>query len=334
MMSSGCFLLELWELAQPMSAKDYYKILKVRKDASQEELKKAYRKLAMKCHPDRNRGDAAAEERFKELNEAYAVLSDAGKRKQYDMFGAEGFQRQFKQEDIFRNFDFGNVFDEMGFTSDDVFGRVFGGMGGRQRSAHPRGAQYYHQPHTTEAFSRKQSKSAVKGEHVQLQLEVPFLESIIGNERTITYQVSGRMERLAVKIPAGIEDGKKLRIVGKGEPSAWGGSPGDLYVFIKVLAHPEFWREGQDIVLTRSIRLSEAMLGTEVDVPTVDGKTLRLKVPSGTQSHRRFRMRGRGVPATQGHAPGDQLVEIVVTMPAADTPEIKRLAKKLAETGN
>jgi curved DNA-binding protein len=317
-----------------MSAKDYYKILKVRKDASQEELKKAYRKLAMKYHPDRNRGDTAAEERFKEINEAYAVLSDAGKRKQYDMFGAEGFHRQFKQEDIFRNFDFGNVFEEMGFNSEDLFGRGFGGMGGRQRSTHARGAQFYQQPHTTDAFRRQQSKSTVKGENVQLQLQVPFLESVIGNERTITYQVGGRMERLAVKIPAGIEDGKKLRIAGKGEPSVWGGNAGDLYVFIKVLAHPEFWREGQDIVLTRSIRLSEAMLGTEVDVPTVDGKMLRLKIPSGTQSHRRFRMRGRGVPATQGRAPGDQLVEIVVTMPAADTPELKRVAKKLAETGN
>jgi len=113
-----------------MAGKDYYKTLGVNKNASKEEIKKSYRKLAMKYHPDQNKGDKASEERFKEVNEAYAVLSDEEKRKQYDMFGAEGFQQRFSQEDIFRNFDFGQVFREFGFGSEDVLGRIFGGMGG------------------------------------------------------------------------------------------------------------------------------------------------------------------------------------------------------------
>ena len=126
-----------------MAGKDYYKILGVNKNASKEEIKKAYRKLAMKYHPDQNKGDKASEERFKEVNEAYAVLSDEEKRKQYDMFGAEGFQQRFSQEDIFRNFDFGQVFREFGFGSEDLFGRIFGGMGGRRRPFGRGGGGFY-----------------------------------------------------------------------------------------------------------------------------------------------------------------------------------------------
>jgi curved DNA-binding protein len=317
-----------------MPAKDYYKILRVRKDASADEMKKAYRKLAMKYHPDRNKGDAVAEERFKEINEAYAVLSDTEKRKQYDMFGAEGFGRQFSQEDIFRNFDFGNVFEEMGFGSEDWLGRVFGGAGARQRSAYARASQFRAGSHEDGLHTRRKSRPSAKGADVQVELQVPFRDSVLGNERAISYHVSGRQERLVVKIPPGIEDGKKLRVSGKGESSQWGGSPGDLYVVIKVIAHPEFRRDGKDIIISRSIRMSEAMLGTEVEVPTLDGKTLRLKIPSGTQSHRKFRMRGMGVPGIQGKDAGDQLVEVIVVVPEAYSPELRRLAKRLAETGN
>jgi curved DNA-binding protein len=317
-----------------MPAKDYYKILRVRKDASADEMKKAYRKLAMKYHPDRNKGDAVAEERFKEINEAYAVLSDTEKRKQYDMFGAEGFGRQFSQEDIFRNFDFGNVFEEMGFGSEDWLGRVFGGAGAKQRSAYARASQFHPGTHGDGLHTRRKSRASAKGADVQVELQVPFRDSIMGNERSISYHVSGRQERLVVKIPPGIEDGKKLRVSGKGESSQWGGDPGDLYVVIKVIAHPEFRRDGQDIIISRSIRMSEAMLGTEVEVPTLDGKTLRLKIPSGTQSHRKFRLRGMGVPGLHGKDAGDQLVEVIVLVPEAHSPELRRLAKRLAETGN
>ncbi len=142
-----------------MSVKDYYKILKIRKDASAEEVKKAYRKLAMKHHPDRNRGDASAEEHFKEINEAYAVLGDTEKRKQYDMFGAEGFRRQFSQEDIFRNFDFGNIFEEMGFGRDDWLGRMFGGAGAKPGGAYSRGSAFYRFSVRRGAHSRKKNQA-------------------------------------------------------------------------------------------------------------------------------------------------------------------------------
>jgi curved DNA-binding protein len=317
-----------------MSVKDYYKVLKVRKDASPDEIKKAYRKLAMKHHPDRNRGDSVAEERFKEINEAYAVLSDVEKRKQYDMFGAEGFRRQFSQEDIFRNFDFGNVFEEMGFGSDDWLGRAFGGAGTKYRNAYARSSQFHPHPHESGIHNRRKTKTSAPGADVQLELQIPFRDSVLGNERAISYVVGGKQERLMVKIPPGIEDGKKLRIAGKGEIGQWGGIPGNLYVVIKVIPHPEFRRDGQDIIITRSIRMSEAMLGTEVEVPTLDGKTLRLRVPSGTQSHRKFRLRGKGVPGFQGSDAGDQLVEVIVLVPGADSPELLNLARQLAETGN
>jgi curved DNA-binding protein len=324
----------LQESTYSMPAKDYYKTLKVRKDASAEEIKKAYRKLAMKYHPDRNRGDAAAEERFKEINEAYAVLSDTEKRKQYDMFGDEGFRRQYSQEDIFRNFDFGNIFEEMGFGGEDWLGRVFGGPGAKQRGTYAGGSPFHSGAYDAGAHRRKKARASAKGADLQLEVPVPFRAAILGDEQTITYLAGGRQERLVVKIPPGIEDGKKLRIAGKGESSQWGGVPGDLYVVVRVIAHPDFRRDGQDILITRNIRMSEAMLGTEVDVPTLDGKTLRLKVPSGTQSHRKFRLRGKGVPGSHEKAAGDQLVEVIVIVPEANTPDLRKIAKKLAEMGN
>jgi curved DNA-binding protein len=317
-----------------MSAKDYYRILKIRKAASAEEIKKAYRKLAMKYHPDRNRGDTSAEERFKEINEAYAVLGDAEKRKQYDMFGAEGFHRQFSQEDIFRNFDFGNVFEEMGFGRDAWLGRMFGGAGAKPRGAYARNSAFHGSPYDSGAHSRKRAKPSAKGADIQLELQIPFRAAVFGDEQTISYWAGGKQERLVVKIPPGIEDGKKLRIARKGEGSQWGGEPGDLYVVIKVIPDRDFCRDGQDVRIIRSIRISEAMLGTEIDVPTLDGKTLRLKIPSGTQSHRKFRLRGQGIPGLRGREAGDQLVEVIVHVPEASTPDLQRLAKRLAETGN
>jgi curved DNA-binding protein len=313
---------------------DYYKILRIGKDASPEEIKKAYRKLAMKYHPDRNRGDASAEDQFKRINEAYAVLSDAEKRKQYDMFGAEGFQRQFSQEDIFRNFDFGNVFEEMGFGKDAWLGRMFGGAGSKHRGAYARSSPFHSSHYDGGVQGRRRARASAKGADVQLELKIPFRSAVFGDEQTVSYMAGGRLERLVVKIPPGIEDGKRLRIAGKGEQSQWGGESGDLYVVIQVIPHRDFRRDGLDISIVRSIRMSEAMLGTEIDVPTLDGRTLRLKIPSGTQSHRKFRLRGKGVPGVRGKEAGDQLVEIIVLVPEANTPELQALAKRLAETGN
>jgi curved DNA-binding protein len=318
-----------------MAGKDYYKVLNVSKGASQEEIKKSYRKLAMKYHPDRNRGQSGAEERFKEINEAYAVLSDAEKRKQYDMFGADGFQQHFAAEDFFRNEDFRNIFDDADFGAEDIFSQFFGGNRVKQGPGFARGARPSSRARGAgRPFGAHHRKAPPKGGDLQLELQLPFTESILGGERTITYQAGGRLERLSLKIPAGMENGKKLRIAGKGQVSQWGGLPGDLYVIVKVVPHAEFRREGLDLIISRTIKLSDAMRGTEVDVPTLEGKTLRLRIPAGTQSHRRFRLRGQGVPASDDNARGDQLVEIIVTVPAASSPELEQIACKLMETGN
>ena len=183
-----------------MAGKDYYKILGVNKNASDNEIKKAFRKLAMKYHPDRNKGDSQAEDRFKEVNEAYAVLSDKEKRQQYDMFGAEGFQQRFSQEDIFRNFDFGQIFKEFDFGSEDVFGRIFGGMGGGRRRPFGRGAGGFH---SGDPFGRM-SRQPQKGVDLTLDMQVSLRDAVFGVSRTASFNRGGKVERVSVKIPPGI----------------------------------------------------------------------------------------------------------------------------------
>jgi len=317
-----------------MGGKDYYSILGVSRNASQEEIKKAYRRLALKYHPDRNKGNPQAEERFKEINEAYAVLSDPEKRRQYDMFGAEGFHQRFTQEDIFRNFDFSSIFSEFGLGGDDFISRIFGGMGagtggfGGRRKRCQQGA-----PFGFDFYSQQAGGGAQKGQDVTLELTISLEESIRGTEKLITYQLNGKQERVSVKIPPGIEEGKKLRLAGKGQPSPWGGQPGDLYIKIRIAPHPVFRREKNDLFLTRHIKLSEALLGTEISVPTLNGKTLKLKVPPGIQSHTKMRLKNQGVKSLTNGNKGDMYVEIVVDLPKQLTPEQKKLVEKLAQDG-
>lgn len=182
-----------------MAAKDYYEVLGLKKGATEEELKKAYRKLAVKYHPDKNPGDKAAEEKFKEINEAYAVLSDPKKRQQYDQFGSSDFHQHYSQEDIFRGFDVGDIFKDMGFGTDDIFSRIFGGGfrqgqggfgfggGGRQR-----------------------------GEDFSMELAVSFHDAYTGCEKRVAFMRDGKREELSVKVPAGVESGARLRVAGKG----------------------------------------------------------------------------------------------------------------------
>ena len=306
-----------------MSGKDYYKILGVPKSASAEEIKKAYRKLALKYHPDRNEGDKAAEAKFKDISEAYAVLSNAEKRKQYDMFGADGFQRRFTQEDIFRDFDFGSIFKEFGFGSGgrgpNIFSQMFGGMGQTQYGRGGRG--FGGQP------------QGVRGQNLTYELSLTLEEAATTTNKVISYQEGGRHERVSVKVPAGISTGKKLRLTGKGQPGSYGGPNGDLYVQIKVVEHPLFKREGDDLVLTREIKFSEALLGTETDVPTIDKKTLRLKIPPGTQSNAKFRLKGQGMPHMNRNGRGDAYVQVTVGVPKKLNKKQKALAKELADIG-
>jgi curved DNA-binding protein len=312
-----------------MAGRDYYKILGVDRNATEEQLKKAYRKLALKYHPDRNKGSKGAEERFKEVNEAYAVLSDKEKRRQYDMFGAEGFQQRFTREDIFRNFDFGQVFKDFGFGSEDLFGRIFGTPGtGRQRSFGRGGNSFsFGGP-----FGRT-GQQPQKGVDLVLDLQVSFKDAVFGGTRTVTFTRGGREERISVNIPAGISSGKKLRVPGKGQGGPWGGPAGDLLIRIQVAPHPLFTRKGNDLEISREISLTEAVLGTQIEVPTLDDKKLSLKVPSGTQGHTQMRLRGHGVPLPGGGGRGDLYVKLVVRLPKSLTPDQEALFMQLASQG-
>lgn len=310
-----------------MSGKDYYKVLGVPKTASAEELKKAYRKMAMKYHPDRNTGDKKAEARFKEVNEAYAVLSNPEKRKQYDMFGAEGFEKRFSQEDIFRDFDLGSIFREFGMggggRSQNIFNQFFTGPGhGRARSG-PYGGGF-------EGFGRPQAE---RGRDLVYELTLTLEEAALPTSKVLTYEIEGRPETVSVKIPAGISSGKKLRLPGKGQPGPHGGPKGDLYVQIKVLDHPIFKREGDDLYVDRQVKFSEAVSGTEIEVPTIDQKTLRLKIPAGTQCNAKFRFRGYGMPRMDGSGRGDAYARIFVEVPAKLTRKQKELLRDLKEAG-
>lgn len=308
-----------------MAGKDYYKILGVSKDVSDEDLKKAYRKLAMKYHPDQNQGDKKAEESFKEVNEAYAVLSDKEKRRQYDMFGADGFQQRFSQEDIFSSFDFGQVFREFGFGSEDVLGRIFGGMGGRRPSG--RGGYYSGGP-----FGRT-AQQPQKGTDLVMDMQVSLKEAVFGGSKVAGFNKGAGVERVTVKIPPGISSGKKLRIAGKGQQGTWGGPAGDILIKILVAPHPVFDRKGDNLITSREITLTQAVLGTQIEVPTLDNKTLSLKVPPGTQSHTQLRLKDHGVPRFNKTGRGDLYVKIIVRLPKSLTPEQEELFKQLVDQG-
>ena len=307
-----------------MSGKDYYKILGVSKSASKDEIKKAYRKLALKYHPDHNKGDKAAEANFKDLSEAYAVLSDPEKKKQYDMFGAEGFQNRFSQEDIFRSFDFGSIFSEFGFggggRSQNIFSQMFGGTGGQ-------GQRHYR----TGGF--RGQNQAMKGQDLLYELPLTLEELFETANKIISYQMDGRQETVSVKIPAGIPAGRKLRLRGKGQAGPYGGPAGDLYVKISVLNHPVFRRENDDLYLKQIISFSDAVLGTEIEVPTIDKKLLKLRVPPGTQNNAKFRLKSYGLPHMNGQGRGDAYAEISIEIPKKLTKKQKKVLESLKEEG-
>ena len=305
---------------------DYYQILGINKAASEDDIKKAYRKLAMKYHPDHTKGDKAAEEKFKKISEAYAVLSDKEKRKQYDTFGSEGFHQRFSQEDIFRGFDFSDILREFGFGG----GESYTGSGGRTRFSFGGGA-----PFGSESFfgSRPGQQTQMKGSDLVYELPLSLSEVMTGTSKVVSFNHNGRTERLTVKIPKGMISGKKLRLAGKGEPSQYGGPTGDLFIQSKVINDPVFRVENIDLITSREIRLSEALLGTHLTIPTPDNKELSLKVPAGTRHGTKMRLSGHGIPAMQGKKRGDLFVRIEIVIPKAITSEQKELIQKLAESG-
>ncbi|MCX7966716.1 MAG: DnaJ domain-containing protein, partial [Syntrophorhabdaceae bacterium] len=278
------------------------------------------RKLALKYHPDRNPGNKEAEERFKEINEAYAVLSDKEKRKQYDTFGMAGFQQRYTEEDIFRGFNLGDLFRDLGFGSGDIFSTIFGrqsGRGTRQRR------EYYD---FGDYISREQQTGI--GLDLNYELEIPFMDAIRGATKRVSFRTQTGTEELDVKIPKGIETGKKLRLKGKGNIDPFTGKRGDLYITIKVGDHPVFKRARNDIYVKKTVKLTDAILGAMIEVPSLDGPK-QVKMPPGAK---KIRLKGLGVHDEKGDR-GDQYIEIDVEIPKKITERQRTLIEELRREG-
>jgi curved DNA-binding protein len=298
-----------------MANTDYYKALGVDKNSSPEEIKKAFRKLAVKYHPDRNPNDKTAEDKFKEINEAYAVLSDPKKKEEYDTFGSSGFHKQYSQEDIFRGFDFSNAYKDMGAGGgEDIFSRLFGGSFGRGggRGGFRGGPQ--------------------RGGDLEMEVEIGFQDAAQGAEKQVAFRRNGQREELKIKIPAGVDNGSKIRLTGKGGQGEGGGPDGDLFLSIRVLPDQAFSRDGGDLFVDRSIPFSSACLGTSLDVPTLEDEK-RIKVPAGIQPGTKIRLKGCGIKPLGSNSKGDLYVKISVHVPETLNAEQKKLVEELAKKG-
>jgi len=249
-------------------------------------------------------------------------LSDKEKRQEYDTFGSEGFRQRFSQEDIFRGFDFGDIFREFGFG-----GSGFSNLGGGGRKFSFGGGSPFN-------FSGAQQRQGqVKGSDLVYELPLTLREVATGTSKVITLQHQGRSENLTVKIPKGLIAGKKLRLAGKGNPSPYGGPAGNLYIKSKVLNDPVFSSEEYDLYLNRALKLSEAILGTTISVPTIDDRQLSLKIPPGTKPGTKMRLSGHGLPDMKGNNRGDLFVRVQVQIPQRLSKEQKKIVEKLAAAG-
>jgi DnaJ-class molecular chaperone len=331
-----------------MDFKDYYKVLGVAKEATNDEVKKAFRKLARKYHPDVNPGDKKAEDKFKEINEAYEVLSDTEKRKKYDMLGPN-WQEQFGPQTTRRSassayrtphmeYDGGTA----GFSDffESLFGRASagGGMGG--------------------AGMRSSADSLRKrvGDNIEQPVEVTLQEAYMGASRTFNIQstevcpvcrgtgevgnrpcsacggqgMTAKTKRIQVKIPAGVDNGSKIRVAGEGQPGIGGGPRGDLYLVISVKADAQYERKGDDLTEDIEVDLSTAMLGGEVPVPLPDGRKLALTIPPETQNGRLFRLSGKGMPRLREEGNGTLFARVKVVLPMQLSDEERELFEQLA----
>jgi molecular chaperone DnaJ len=351
------------------TTRDYYDILEVSRGASQEEVKKSFRKLAMRYHPDRNPGDAAAEAQFRELNEAYEVLSDPGKRSQYDTFGRVGGRGGPA--------DFGQAFAGAGFG--DIFDAFFGGqVGGRQRTGPRRGSDLRY-------MLQLEFEEAVFG--VEKEIDVPRLDTCSacqgngaapgkspvrctdcngsGQVRRVSQSIFGQVvnvaacprcrgegeiieepcptcrgrgrtetsKKLRVRVPPGVDEGDQVRLTGEGEAGSRGGPYGDLYVAMTVRPHSVLRRAGRDIYFDLGVSFPQAALGDSIEVPTVEG-TVQLEVPAGTQYGTKLRLQGRGVPHVRTGRRGDQIVIVHVITPTKLTGEERKALESLnGQTG-
>jgi curved DNA-binding protein len=317
--------------------RDYYKILGVPKDASEKQIKQAYRKLARKLHPDINPGDRGAEVRFKEINEAYEVLSDPEKRRKYDQLGSnwkqyervarehpsgfpgfEGFRVDFGGQggEQFGGFsDFFKTFFGGGLDLDEILGRAKGG-GFRGGGFRGQGGGF--------------SSAPTKGRDVAAAIEISLEESFHGSRKRLSLQSSpmATPQEIEVKIPAGVRDGSRIRVAGKGESSPGSGSPGDLYLEVKLRPHNLYRREGDSLYLEVPITITEAALGAEIEIPTFTGKA-RIKVPAGSQSGRLMRLRGKGMPRLKGGDRGDLFAKLLIIVPVQLSDRERQLLQEL-----
>jgi len=296
---------------------DYYEILGVGRNASPAEVKKAYRGKAKKYHPDKNQGDKNAEEMFKKVSEAYAVLSDKEKRAQYDKFGHSAFRQRFSQDDIFGGANFQDIFREFGL-GDDIFGSFFG----RQGSA--RTGFGFH-----DIF---QAGGPAKGRDYSFALTIPFMEAAQGSSRTLSFTAEGTTKTVEVKIPRGIQTGKKLRIKGQGGRGAQGAPPGDLYIEITVENDPVFSSSGADLTVEAPVRYSTLILGGEVTVKTPDGER-NIKIKPGSNPGQKIRIKGAGLWKLNSNEKGDIYVILRVTIPDKISSAQKEAAETLLKLG-
>lgn len=302
---------------------DYYRILGVSESATADEIKRAYRRLAKENHPDSQGGSSEAEERFKEISEAYSVLGNEEKRRQYDMMRKGGF---FGGPNGGFNPGQGNPFGGGEFSGniEDIFGDLFGDVrGGGQRGRGGMGGFKFE-----DIFTRRGKTSPSPGADLKSEIAIPFELAVNGGETIIK---TGGGSKVRIKIPQGIEDGKKIRIRGHGRPSPQGGASGDLYITIRISPHPDFERRGSDIYSSVYINVAEAVLGTEIEAKTVSGKRVKLKIPAGTSSGKVFRLPKLGVKNTDGI--GDHFVRIEIDIPRdlsiSQRRDFKAWAKKV-----
>ncbi|MCV6589469.1 MAG: molecular chaperone DnaJ [Marinobacterium sp.] len=351
-----------------MSQRDYYEVLGVARDASDRDIKKAFRRMAMKYHPDRNPDDAAAEESFKEVNEAYEVLSDAQKKAAYDQYGHAGVHGQGGHGQGGFDGGFGDIFG-------DVFGDIFGGGGGgRRRSSVQRGADLRYNLDLSLEEAVRGVETTIKvptlvacetcdgsgakpgtqpktcgtcGGVGQVRMQQGFFsvqqtcptcrgEGKIVSDPCTDCRGQGRKEKtktLSVKIPPGVDTGDRIRLSGEGEAGVNGGPAGDLYVQVNVLDHPIFERDGKHLYCEVPISFVDAALGGELEVPTLDGR-VKLKVPAETQTGKLFRLRGKGIAPVRGGSTGDLLVKVVVETPVKLNKRQKELLREFEDEMN
>lgn len=303
-----------------VSYKDYYKLLGVERGAKTEEISKAYKKLARKYHPDLNPGNKEAEEKFKEINEAYEVLKDPEKRKLYDQLGPDWQHgQQFQNGQGFENMHFnfnGQNVDGADFS--DFFESIFGGGGRNARGGH-------FGPDPFGGFSSRPRR----GRDVEAELPLTLEEVMRGGKRNVTLQMPQGPKTLEVNVPAGIRDGAKLRLSGQGDPASGGGTPGDLFLRIRYQPHARFKVDGENIHCDVALAPWEATLGARVPVPTLEGE-VELNIPAGSSSGRKFRLRGKGLGTAAKR--GDLLVRVMIRVPAELTAEERELWERLAAT--